>query len=317
MKLKIIHYLLLLILSFSICNPCVAFTETTNQRIANKLLNSVENKPLTDRIALLSSALLNKPYQFEPLGEGPNGKYNQQPLYRFDRFDCETYVNTVLALAFAKDVADIQQKIQKINYLNGEISFTHRAHFTDVDWVPNNIRNGFIEDITTKVAGANNVATAVIYNDRKSWYLHLPIDRIKITNLTPVQKQAKLAELHAEANKATNNWSNISYIPFNFLINGKVSYQNIPNDSIVLFIHHDPDQMKAIGTEVAVSHMGFVIWRGGVPYLRHASSVYHKTLDLPLVSYLHWCALEPKMKGIAVFMPINNNLMSLSSDSNK
>ncbi|MBN1783778.1 MAG: DUF1460 domain-containing protein [Alphaproteobacteria bacterium] len=42
-------------------------------------------------------------YQDSPLGEGPNALYDKDPLFRFDRFDCLTYVETVMAIYFSEN----------------------------------------------------------------------------------------------------------------------------------------------------------------------------------------------------------------------
>src|SRR5690606_32543867 len=54
---------------------------------------------LPERVDKLSSIFLGSDYVGDPLGEGESGVYDRDPLYRFDAFDCTTYVETVLALS--------------------------------------------------------------------------------------------------------------------------------------------------------------------------------------------------------------------------
>ena len=49
----------------------------------------------------ISSSFKEIEYSLNPLGE--NFGIDNDPLYRFDKFDCLTYVETVLALHFAKN----------------------------------------------------------------------------------------------------------------------------------------------------------------------------------------------------------------------
>src|ERR1035437_2644460 len=48
----------------------------------------------------VSAALLGKPYQLGPLGEGKFGAEDPDPLYRLDAFDCTTFIETVMANAY-------------------------------------------------------------------------------------------------------------------------------------------------------------------------------------------------------------------------
>lgn len=291
-----------------------------NDQSATALLNSCKTLPLEQRIVQLSAALLNKPYQEEPLGEGQAGQFNQEPLYRFDVFDCETYVNTVWALALANDLTDFKTKMQNINYTTGKISFATRAHFPDADLIPNNENNGYLKEITKKVAGAAmNTSIAHLFIDRKDWYQKLTLDRIKIANLNATQKLAKLNTLHAMAFQTKNSESTITYIPNTKLFNPQSKYllswwnhkknlrpnwaifNKVPNGTVIFFIEHNPRVKNQIGTEVNISHMGFVVWKNNVPYLRAASSLKRQTIDLPLIDYLQSYLDEPTMKGIALF----------------
>src|SRR5688572_7398635 len=65
----------------------------------HKITDFFNNQPISSDALLKTAAFfLDAPYLLEPLGEGPDGVYSQEPLYRTDRFDCVTYVDTVLAL---------------------------------------------------------------------------------------------------------------------------------------------------------------------------------------------------------------------------
>lgn len=271
----------------------------------NQLLNSVRNLSLEQRIVSLSEQLLQKPYVLEPVGEGPTGQYNQEPLYRVDVFDCVTYVDSVLALALANNLREFQNNYQKINYYNGEIAFTKRCHFTDADWVPNNIKNGFIKDITQQVVGTDTLAIAKANIDRKNWYQHLPLDRIKIPNISATQQTAKLKQLHDEGLNQPTTQTSTQFIPLTQLLsNSKPNLKiinKIPNGTIILFVRENPRLIKEIGTETTIAHLGFVIWKNDKAYVRAASSLKGQTIDLPLVNYLQGYLHGSTLKGIALY----------------
>ena len=58
------------------------------------------------RLDAISRLFVGAPYQLSPLGEGASGRIDRVPLVRFDRFDCVTFVEEVMALAWSRTVND-------------------------------------------------------------------------------------------------------------------------------------------------------------------------------------------------------------------
>jgi hypothetical protein len=156
------------------------------------------NEPVVERVATIANQLLDVPYADGPLGEGSNGAYDADPLYRFDLFDCTTFVETVVALALAENPKEFEQNLNRIRYQDGQIGFVTRNHFPSADWIPNNIKAGFFTDITAQIAGAD-VQEAQAEIDKQGWYAKMDEGRIQgFTNLSADEKKAKLAKLQAE-----------------------------------------------------------------------------------------------------------------------
>ncbi len=65
------------------------------------------------------------PYMVDPLGEGERGEFNNKPLYRFDGFDCTTFVETVIALALSRNADEFKDKINRVRYKDGIVSMKH------------------------------------------------------------------------------------------------------------------------------------------------------------------------------------------------
>lgn len=82
---------------------------------------------------------LGTPYFNGPLGEGPDGKYDQDPLIDLTRVDCVTYIEQTLALAACDSYEAAFATLQRIRYREGKIGFETRNHFMVGDWVVNNI----------------------------------------------------------------------------------------------------------------------------------------------------------------------------------
>ena len=76
------------------------------------------------KIETAAKFFLDLPYLFEPLGEGADAPYYQEPLYRTDKFDCVTFVDTILALINSHDLSQFKKNILRIRYLKNEINYT-------------------------------------------------------------------------------------------------------------------------------------------------------------------------------------------------
>lgn len=226
------------------------------------------DQTLSDRIVSISANFLNKPYQLDPLGEGKQGQFSQKPLYRFDRFDCQTYVETVLALALSNSDSDtpaFQQQLLQIRYQNGKPDFFTRNHFPSADWIPNNIEKGYI-----KFSPINNDKISIVINKQK-WFE----DQTNIKN-TNIPYKLKIT---------------LPYMPVGEL---SKNLHKIPNGAIIMIVKP---------SFILISHMGFAIWKNNILYLRSASSLYDKVIDLPLLSYIENQS-KFGVKGIVVLIPV-------------
>jgi hypothetical protein len=275
----------------------VQFSDQT----AIQLINSNKENSLQQRIELASVALLGAPYQAGALGEGQIGEYDQNPLYRFDHFDCETYVDTVMALALATNFLDFKKKINQIRYKQAQVDFFKRNHFPSLDWIPNNKKNGNIRELSYFIAGQKTkIATTLI--NRCSWYQHLGIDRIQIPFLSIQEKKNYLDGLKKRGRELANSEkASIAYIPVTDILNNPPLIKRIPTGSLVFLVGHDNYLNYRIGTSMNVLHMGFAIWDNGQLYLRMASSRAGRVLDVRLQDYLKTYLALDTLKGISVW----------------
>jgi len=98
-----------------------------------------------DRLVSVVRFALGTPYAGGPLGEGPNGRYDTDPLVDYSRVDCVTFVEQSIALAASSSTAEAFEKLQRIRYREGQIAFENRNHFMVADWLRH---NGFCSDVT-------------------------------------------------------------------------------------------------------------------------------------------------------------------------
>lgn len=295
--------------------PAEASTGLHNEQgadqIINQLYHSLSNKPTLDmpaRIAMISAEFLGKPYLLGALGEGMQSDYDQFPLYRTDAFDCETYVDTVLALALANNLEHFKRRINQVRYRDGHVSFIDRNHFTCLDWNKNNQHQGFVKDITTTVRNERNQAVvhfARALIDKPAWYSHQTVASIRLRQVNSLEQKKRLTSLKEEGNHLPRATSIIPYIPFTVLFDrtGKENtylFNQIPHGSIIEIVRPNWDLSKEIGTHLNISHLGFAIWEKGTLLFRAASSTHSQVLDVPLIPYLRSALQSPTIKGINI-----------------
>lgn len=283
--------------------PYISFAEFQSaDEIARQLISLNKGNSLQRRLEIQSGALLNKPYLSGALGEGVLGKYDKNPLYRFDSFDCETYIDTVIALALAKNFSDFKDKMNRIRYKQANVDFIQRNHFPSADWIPTNRRNGYIDELTYFIAGRKTSVTSVLIN-RRGWYQRLTTDRIRIPQLSSQEKMARLLQLKNEANKRSeaNKVVAIAYIPVLELLHNPELTKKIPSGSLLFFVGHDARLSSRIGTHMNVLHMSFAIWNKGKLYCRMASSMAGKVQDVFFQAYLKTYLPLGTLDGISVW----------------
>src|SRR6266851_2729821 len=120
---------------------------------------------LDERIERISRLFLGTPYGQYPLGEGSG--VEPQPRWRADMVDCQTYVETVLAMANAKNLAQAKALLDDIRYRGPPISFSSRNHFTEAQWLPANEAKGYLIEETSDIDRSAPMATLVLR--REQW----------------------------------------------------------------------------------------------------------------------------------------------------
>lgn len=298
-----------------ICSITAIASEAPNALSADKtirqLYHSLFLKPKLDmpeRIETISALFFDKPYLLGALGEGEHGDFDQMPLYRVDAFDCQTYVDTVLALALANNLDSFKHYIRQVRYHNGLVSFIHRNHFTCLDWNINNQKQGFITDITSTLHNEHGqyiAKTAQAVIDKASWYDHFTRANIRIKHASPQEQTQHLKQLKQKTHSLPQSVSTIAYIPLSALFDkdgaaNMFVFNQIPTAAIIEIVRPNWDMQKQIGTHLNVSHLGFAIRVNGTLMFRAATSTNHRVMDCPLIDYLRETQKSPTIKGINI-----------------
>ncbi|MFT2109868.1 N-acetylmuramoyl-L-alanine amidase-like domain-containing protein [Marinomonas sp. 2405UD68-3] len=268
--------------------------------------NNTEAKSslLTNRWKMenLSAALLGASYEDGSLGEGEQGKYDKDPLIRFDVFDCTTYIETVLAGAMSPSVNEFMPNLMKLRYKNGEVSFVARNHFPSKDWIPNN--QDKLMDVTAQVAGDDlTIAKTVI--DKPAWYSTMKADRLQCDDDSSDACQTLLSQLHAEGRAFRPESVEMPYVPLTALYLDTTNVNQalldrIPSGSIINMVRPDWNIRKWIGTNMNVSHQSIAIRKGNQLFLRHASQTNKRVEDVGFLNYFAQYDAKSSLKGFNV-----------------
>lgn len=200
---------------------CFLFSSWASAESVPELLHSVKETAFVARLEKFSEKLLGTAYVTAPLGEGAGARFDQGPAYRLDAFDCTTYVETVTALALSRRPEEFEDWLRRIRYWKGKVDYLNRNHFACGDWVPNNVAWGLLTDLTESLAGGKRMRTAVALEDKKGWVEHLPKDVIRVSGITPAERDQRIAELQKRASLFRSRPVQVNFLPLDNLLTKK------------------------------------------------------------------------------------------------
>ena len=233
-------------------------------RISKKSFVAYISKPRRCRSAwkLSANSSWARPTSIGALGEGPDGEFDRDPLIRFDAFDCTTFVETVMALSLDSDLDSAMRTLQKIRYKDGQIGYATRNHFIELDWVPNNVRAGYLRDITSDVAGRNALEIHKTISKRQ-WYLRKSPASLE-GGFAEDEKQRLVPKMQHLGEQFPDERATLIVLPVKAL---PLALANIPSGTIANLVHVDQRDKETI-----VSHQVFLIKKSDGWYVRHAAS---------------------------------------------
>lgn len=274
------------------------------------LLNPQSPEEIENLVVAASEKLKGRPYLAGNLGEGPNGIYDQDPLYRLDVFDCTTFVETVVTNAYCNGArssteemsACLETVMQKIRYVDDTVTFESRGHIAETDWVASNIRRGFFRDVTEQFGGSKTRYSHVI-TDKRGWFENRTLADIQ-TKDSETTKEMKLALLHQAGKNISPVQVSVPYLGFDSLFLADSHEPNLellkrlPNGAVFNVVRENWNPPGS-GTALAISHQGFIVQKSDGTYLRHASTG-KSILDVKLVDYMLPFIHSPTIRGLNI-----------------
>lgn len=200
-----------------------------------------------ERIQYISGKFLEVPYRESTLIG--NSSAGEEFVVDLSGIDCFTFLDYVEALRRSSSFTDFLEKLKKVRYRSGTISFQARNHFF-TDW--REYGGGSIKDITREIGGERTRGSSKSLNLRSDGNLFL--DGLPVVERT------------------------IDHIP-TVSIGEEVLNALDTGDYIGIYTETDG---------LDVSHVGIAIQHDDGTYLRHASSAEscRKVTDRLLVNYL-------------------------------
>jgi len=263
-----------------------------------KKLQPFKHENLNTKVALIIKELIDIPYiQSDGMGEGDwistsltyqrsNLHVQQNPVYRLDGLNCQTFVQIVMALLHADNLAQFDESILKISYgaagnPNGEIvRYYNRNNFIDGDFNPINQRNGWLQDVTLQKNFAPYSKTTHATITRQKWFIR------QQQNLTESVKVLHTENGPAMVNRFRTTYSALNFPRFN---SESITMSYLPKENLALSQSHEgykPNQIlldqiptpaiveivrdvnkwnlygvkikNMIGTELTISHLGIL-----------------------------------------------------------
>lgn len=216
----------------------------------------------TRRLIKITDRFLGTRYLVSPLGEGEGNPPDTDPLIRFDAVDCVTLVEEAMALARSENLAQAKVVLQRIRYLNARIGYRYRKHFMIAQWIPDNQKEGFLEDITDSIAGQSTL------------WITKRLDSHIWNQRTHKSRWPNLA-----ANDIPSGEARLPIIPIKRM---KDFQSAVPNGAILIIVRQDLPTIPE-----RISHIGLILSINGRRYVRHAASgKISRVIDEPFDSMI-------------------------------
>jgi hypothetical protein len=135
--------------------PRTTSPQGLDRQMLRRLLRAIDTHATLDRrIETAAFLLLGVPYRDHPLIG--SAETSEAFTVLLAGFDCVTYVETVLALALARDPRHFVEAVRRIRYDGGRVEWRRRNHYM-TGWVRANSRAGLVRLVRLPAPGVVRV----------------------------------------------------------------------------------------------------------------------------------------------------------------
>jgi hypothetical protein len=229
---------------------------------------------LRERVLAATERFVGTPYVLSPLGEGAGR--DPDPLIRWDAVDCVTMIEESIALSTASP-GSLVEVLNTLRY-DGPPTWENRLHVMESQWLPINVKRGYLEDVTARFGGqavkrTTKSLSAATWKEKSGAGLGLP-----------------------ESKRSIGTWT-LDIVPADV---AATALAQAPAGLLVVVVRADRPWLVT-----RISHVGVLVQGPRGPMLRHASRSFKKVVDEPLSRYLtrnldygQWT-----IEGLALFEP--------------
>lgn len=223
------------------------------------VVNALATVPAgASRTLAASRGFLGTAYVHSPLGEGAGP--DRDPRIRWDGVDCLTLVETSLALGNASNLEEARLLLDDIRYADGTAPrFENRLHLMEAQWIPDQIRKGYLEEVTARYGGDATVEASISYDEAR-W---------------------------------KSRPGSLSHVPWSESLRGRHSVPMIPIADAIRIAPTLPaglviDVVRMPRTDRInrITHTGLIVEIGGAKYVRHAAFNRGEVIDEPIERFL-------------------------------
>ena len=267
----------------------------------SKLITS--RSSINDKLIACTQTFLDRPYQFDPLGDGENADIDKRSSINTKEFDCFSFCNIALALANSDNAQKALENLKIIRYGTQTSLYFNRFHFVELQWNQANQKAGFIRNITDSVFDAPEITHFSISINLPIWlsyqkkYLAQKFSKVSFSKIPHFYDHPVDID--------------IDYVSLNILLCPSFSLSDkIPAGSICQLVCRNWNIASKIGTQIAICHLGFITRENETLYFNQAK-INHHIVKTPLLQYLQHVKKHcPHIDGIRL-VEIQNQSTSL------
>ena len=256
-------------------------------------LSKKPNASIEYRMRCAFSVLDGRKYQFDPQGEGIEGDVDNRPVLTTRHFDCMTFCDTVLAMIHSDSAPSMLRTHRMVRYIDGSQLYFHRHHFIEGTWIQHNRENGFL-------GGFPNIVGDIFHQTTRQTVLNFPkwLEYQATYIRDKIAPSVTLKSLSIPSIYQNPCTLDFPYIPLKALVNednvvNMQALSSIPSGCVLMLIAAEstpspaslPKRIRAIATDLAVTHLGFVTKVDGNLIFTHAQ-IGHQVVSVMLASYL-------------------------------
>ncbi len=146
-----------------------------------------------ERIAFLSHLFIGTGYRESTLSGGPETE--EELIVDLGAVDCFTFIDYIEAMRLSGSFAGFVEKLKRVRYRQGVVSFSNRNHFF-TDWRESNVE--FVEDVTKEVGTGHALRVQKMLNrrdDGAKWVPGTPVLHRDIDYIPPPLQEEVIANL--------------------------------------------------------------------------------------------------------------------------